>query len=56
MRGGGIDKCLWGVNMHEAQIYIKQHSKAEMSWVGGGVVSLNWAVGVVFTLPTGGGG
>jgi len=27
--GGGIDKCLRGVNMLHAQIYIKKHLKTE---------------------------
>jgi len=39
--GGGIDKCLGGVNMRKPRIYIKNRSKAEKSTQSWGVLSLN---------------
>jgi len=46
--GGGIDKCLRGVNMLHAQIYIKKHLKTEniVPSKGGGS-SLSWGRGGV---------
>jgi len=41
---GGIDKCLGCVNMHEALIYIKKHTKSKKKYSlsgGGGVSSLH---------------